>query len=389
MVSDAKKSRDELLNEIHELRRRLAHAESALRSSPKRADDQERDNLREEQYQSIFEVLEEGYFEVDLKGNYTFVNDAVCKNYGASRDEMLGMNYKEYMDEKTAATIYKLFNQVYKTGNPFRLLEWEITKKDGSKAVEESSVYLIRNAAGKPIGYRGIVRDITERKKMQEALRQSEERFRSILESIEEGYFEFDLAGNIVYFNNSLSQQLGYSKDELSGMSYRHYIDKENIKKIYQAFKKVFISGEPLKISNWTIIKKDGTKRIHETSISPIKNANGERVGFRGITRDVTERKILEDEREKHITELQDAIAKVKILSGLLPICAYCKKIRNDEGYWTQIESYLLAHSEAEFSHGICPDCKERLTNSYRRRKELPVNEPALSDADDLNGSKE
>jgi PAS domain S-box-containing protein len=344
---------------------------------------------REDQYQSIFELLEEGYFEVDLKGNYTFVNDAVCKNYGAPRDEIIGMNYKEYMDEKTAASVYKLFNQVYKTGKPFILVEWEITKKDGAKAVEESSVYLIRNAAGKPIGFRGIVRDVTERKIMQEALRQSEERFRSILDSIEEGYFEVDLAGNIVYFNNSFSQQLGYSRDELPGMSYRHYIDRENLKEIYQAFNKVFTTGKPLKISNWTIIKKDGARRIHETSISPIKNANGERVGFRGITRDVTERKILEEEREKHITELQEALAKVKLLSGMLPICAYCKKIRNDEGYWTQIELYLQARSEAEFSHGICPDCRERITNNYRRGQELPVNEPALSDADDLNGSKE
>jgi PAS domain S-box-containing protein len=326
---------------------------------------------REDQYQNIFELLEEGYFEVDLKGNYTFVNDAICRNYGASRNEIIGMNYKEYMDEKTAANVYKLFNQVYKTGKPFRLLEWEITKKDGSKAVEESSVYLIRNVAGKPIGFRGIVRDITERKKMQEALRQSEERFKSILNSIEEGYFEVDLAGNIVHFNNSLSQQLGYSKDELMGMSYRHYIDKENIKEIYQAFNKVFKTGKPLKISNWTIIKKDGAKRIHETSISLIINAVGESIGFRGITRDVTERKILEEEREKHIQELQEALTKVKLLSGMLPICAYCKKIRNDEGYWTQIESYIHARSEAEFSHGICPDCKARLTEDYRGKSRL------------------
>jgi DNA-binding NarL/FixJ family response regulator len=73
------------------------------------------------------------------------------------------------------------------------------------------------------------------------------------------------------------------------------------------------------------------------------------------------ERKAAEAEREELISKLQDALAKIKSLQGLLPICASCKKIRDDKGYWNQIESYISAHSEAEFSHGICPDCLERL----------------------------
>jgi hypothetical protein len=74
-----------------------------------------------------------------------------------------------------------------------------------------------------------------------------------------------------------------------------------------------------------------------------------------------TERKRAEMEREKVILQLQDALAKVKTLSGLLPICASCKKIRDDKGYWTQIEAYIRDRSEAEFSHGICPECVRKL----------------------------
>jgi len=77
--------------------------------------------------------------------------------------------------------------------------------------------------------------------------------------------------------------------------------------------------------------------------------------------RTITQRKLSEDEREKLIVELQDAIAEIKTLSGLLPICAHCKKIRDDKGYWRQIESYIIEHSEAEFSHGICPECAKKL----------------------------
>jgi phosphoserine phosphatase RsbU/P len=76
-----------------------------------------------------------------------------------------------------------------------------------------------------------------------------------------------------------------------------------------------------------------------------------------------------EEEREKLIKELQGALAKVKLLSGLLPICASCKKIRDDKGYWNQLESYLQAHSEAEFSHGLCPECAEKLYPGYQHER--------------------
>lgn len=80
---------------------------------------------------------------------------------------------------------------------------------------------------------------------------------------------------------------------------------------------------------------------------------------------DITERKMGEMERERLIRELQEALAKVKKLSGFLPICASCKKIRDDQGYWTQIEAYIRDHSEAEFSHAICPECMKKLYPEY------------------------
>ena len=78
-------------------------------------------------------------------------------------------------------------------------------------------------------------------------------------------------------------------------------------------------------------------------------------------TLDITKRKEMEDERNQLIKSLQDSLAKIKTLSGMLPICASCKKIRDDKGYWNQIETYLHKHSEAEFSHGICPECAKKL----------------------------
>jgi HAMP domain-containing protein len=89
---------------------------------------------------------------------------------------------------------------------------------------------------------------------------------------------------------------------------------------------------------------------------------------FSGFRKSLIEKKQAEQEREKLIIELKDAIANIKTLSGLLPICAGCKKIRNDQGYWQQLESYLADHSEADFSHGICPECAKKLYPDYYKK---------------------
>jgi len=92
-------------------------------------------------------------------------------------------------------------------------------------------------------------------------------------------------------------------------------------------------------------------------SIDPIIDENNELLNVVHICRDITERKSIEIERENMVIELQAALADVKTLSGLLPICSVCKKIRDDKGYWNQIEAYIHKHSGTQFSHGICPDC--------------------------------
>jgi len=93
----------------------------------------------------------------------------------------------------------------------------------------------------------------------------------------------------------------------------------------------------------------------------PFRDADGKLIGIVESFQDITERKVLEKEKEELIEKLQESLKKVKLLSGFLPICASCKKIRDDKGYWNQIETYIRAHSEAEFSHGICPDCYKKL----------------------------
>jgi len=122
---------------------------------------------------TTLENIEDGYWEIDLAGNYTFLNNAVCQIHGYSKEELIGMNNRQYTDEETAKKVYKAFNNVFKTGQPLKGLDWQIIRKDGTKRYVEISILLQKDSSGKPIGFRGVVRDITERKNMEEKLQQT------------------------------------------------------------------------------------------------------------------------------------------------------------------------------------------------------------------------
>jgi hypothetical protein len=106
---------------------------------------------------------------------------------------------------------------------------------------------------------------------------------------------------------------------------------------------------------------RDGHPIWVSLSVDPVRDAAGNVLESRSMAIDISERKRAEQEREKLLAGLQEALLKVKTLSGMLPICSSCKKIRDDTGYWNQIEAYIRDHSEAEFSHGLCPECMEKL----------------------------
>jgi len=105
----------------------------------------------------------------------------------------------------------------------------------------------------------------------------------------------------------------------------------------------------------------DGAVCWIENSARSLREPHSGKLIYEGCLENTTERKLAEDERERLILELQEALAKVKTLGGLLPICASCKKIRDDKGYWNQIEEFIQTHSEAEFTHSFCPDCMRSL----------------------------
>jgi len=109
--------------------------------------------------------------------------------------------------------------------------------------------------------------------------------------------------------------------------------------------------------------------RWHLASSRPLLDGSGRPQGGIVVLRDVTERKFVEEDRERLIVELYKSLEKVKTLTGLLPICAGCKKIRDDQGYWTQVEDYIARHSDVTFTHGLCPDCVSGLYPEVGKKK--------------------
>ena len=131
---------------------------------------------------------------------------------------------------------------------------------------------------------------INQRSEAEAALRESEEKFRTIIETAPDGYYEVDLDGHFTFFNDSMCQIMGYSRVEMEDMNHRDSLDEANTKKLTDTFNRVLESGEPVQSLNWTLITADGSRRFVESSISLIKDPRGRPTGFGGFLRDVTQR---------------------------------------------------------------------------------------------------
>jgi two-component system, sensor histidine kinase and response regulator len=250
-------------------------------------------------FRNLIDRLEDGYFEVDLTGVFKFVNEAYCRMTGRSADELLGSSFKQLVrDPERVKATQDAYAGVYATGEPLTGFEHTVTRKDGSKRFVEDTVSLKRDSEGKPIGFIGIRRDCTERRLAADKLRLSEERYRAILERIEDGYFEIDLSrkGHYEFVNDAFCRITGYSREELIGQSCAKFFDPETVQRLFDAYHRVYLTGEPLKALEYALVAKDGTRRFVEESVSLRKDAAGAIVGFMGIRRDSTARKLAAEE---------------------------------------------------------------------------------------------
>jgi len=271
--------------------------------------------------QAIIDNIEDGYYEVDLDGRFTDFNDAMTRIAGRSRQELMGMNARDIMDGFHAQQAFKVFEKVYYTEMAAKAVDWELIRKSGSKRIVEVSVSLKRDQDSRPTGFLGIARDITHRRFIEQALKESEEKYRTIIENIEDGYYEVDLSGNFTFFNSAMEHITGYSRNELMGMNNRIIMDEYNASQVYRVFHNVYQTGMAAKAVDWELKTKDGSRRFVEVSVTLKRDLNSNPVGFMGIARDITERKehmetlvAREKELEIKTKDLEDLNTALKVL---------------------------------------------------------------------------
>ncbi|MBT3255787.1 MAG: PAS domain S-box protein [Deltaproteobacteria bacterium] len=464
---------EELEQELDEEVVKRKQAEKALRES-------------EEKFKLLYEKAPIGYQSLDEHGHFLEVNQAWLDTLGYTREEVIGKSFGDLLHPDWVDHFKQNFPR-FKAIGEIPDVEFEMVKKDRSLIMVNINGKIGRDEKGNFKQTHCILHDITSQKKSEEALRESEEKFRNFAEQSIVGIY---LISDDVfkYVNPKFSEMFGYSVDEcLNNMHFPQLVHPEDLvtvqkqvgrrlseetKVVRYSFRGIKKNGETIHvdifgssmvlkgktvatgsllditerkraeealresedlhkeaqrvahIGHWELYPEIGTPvwsdeifRIfalnpqesepsftdHETHLHPddwpllkkvvtlassegtpfniifrivqpddeirwmhaigttTKDEKGKVTKLFGTAQNITDLKRAEEERERLINELQETLAEVKTLSGMLPICSNCKKIRDDKGYWNQIESYIGKHSEAKFSHGICPACAKKL----------------------------
>ena len=349
-MNDPSEKHEELLKKISALQQRVKDLE---RSENDRS--QTERNLK--QRTDAIEASMDGIAILSEEQIYVYVNEAHAKVYGYDRaEELMGHSWQILYDEKELQRFNDDIMPEFMQNGRWR---GEATgrKKDGSTFPQEVSLTALDNG-----GLICVVRDITERRQAEKALEEETIRRRILFEESPDGILIIDPGtARFIEFNTAAHRQLGYSREEFGNLSIFDLEAAETTEETKARIAGVIRNGRA-DFETMQRTRQGEVRNVHITA--QIIDIQGNPV-YHCVWRDITERRRTEEERERLILELKEALSQVKTLRGLVPICSSCKKIRNDKGYWEQLEVYIRDHSEAEFSHGICPECAQRLYSEF------------------------
>lgn len=255
----------------------------------------------EEKYRNIIESIEDGYFEVDKFGKFTFVNSYLHKVIGYSYEEIIGSSFQTLMDEVNIKKVKEAFAQVYETGEPIRAFDWKVLNKDKTWMFVETTILPVKED-NQVIGFKGLVRDISERKRTEKALQDSEQRLQervaylnALIENLNELFVTYNPEGNITFVNKKVVNVIGYNALEVIGKHVNDYVPEEFHNKVN---KDIGVRTKEGQAGTYElpVIHKNGSERIIKINSTPIRNEKGEIEGGMILAEDITATKMAQKE---------------------------------------------------------------------------------------------
>ena len=260
------------------------------------------DKMAEEmkKYEILLNEIEDGYSEVDLSGNTTFANESSCRIVGYPRDEIIGLNYKDYMSKETAKKVYQAYNEVYNVGLPNELFSYEIIRKDKARRIIENSISLIKGSAGVPTGFRSIIRDITERKFAEQELAKHRTLLEGIFQSVDDAIITVDTDMKIIEANKATEKICGRARKNTIGKAFINCMNCCS-HSCHEAISNALRQKTAIKGYHIECKQRDHPHQIVVASVSPLLRKDGKFLGVVFIARDITRLNDLERElRERH-----------------------------------------------------------------------------------------
>lgn len=313
----------------------------------------------EAKYRRIVETSQEGIWEIDSNSNTTYVNNRIAEMLGYTPEEMLGypVSFFTYPDDKADQERQLALRRGGQNTN----FERRFIRRDGSTLYTQVSATALHDAHGNNIGSFAMLTDISERKLAEQALRESEERFRRLAEGVADIIWTTNAEDRFTYCTPAIKHILGYSQDEILHRQRQEFMQPAELEHFKAMHQQLLATQQSYRHVEYKLRHKDGREVVLESSADPVFDHSGEFSGFRGIDRDITIWKSAQAERERLIEDLSRAVAEIETLHGLLPICSKCKNIRDDNNNWTAIEQYISQRSDINFTHSLCPECMRKL----------------------------
>jgi PAS domain S-box-containing protein len=309
-------------------------------------------------YRALAESSHDAIFLIDRNNRVLYVNTFGAAFLGAPAAEIKGKHLKELFPPPAYELQSRALQHVFEAGEPF-FTEENMSFADRDLWIDTRLVP-IKDKHGSVDFVMGVTRDITEQKRTEEALRESEARFHSLFNTMAEGVAVHEIIHDVTgAASDYVILEANHAYEVLTGIT----IEDAKGKRASE----LYGMGKPPFFDIYSKVAETGQPHDFVTYFEPLNKYfrisvfTPGRGRFATVFDDITESRKNEEEREKLIKELKEALGKVRILSGMLPICASCKRVRDDKGYWKQIETYIRDHSDAEFSHSICPECIKKL----------------------------